>query len=69
MKSKHLGGDFVMQNRTCFVCGSFDHFAAYCDNYPWKKLNSRDTRVYGNNQVRVNNNFTNKIHSNVNITN
>lgn len=67
MKSQQLGGDFVMQNRTCFVCGSFDHFAAYCDNNPWKKVTSRDTRIYGHNKIRVNNNFTNQTHSNVNM--
>ena len=54
-----------MQNKTCFVCGSFDHFAAYYDNNPWKKVNSRNTRVNGNNQVRVNNHFSNQTHSNV----
>ncbi|GKG32603.1 hypothetical protein Tco_0430113, partial [Tanacetum coccineum] len=24
-KSKELGNDFVMQNKACYVCGSFDH--------------------------------------------
>jgi CxxC motif-containing protein len=56
-----------MQNKTCFVCGSFDHFAAYCDNNPWKKVTSRDTRVFGNKQPRVNNYVSNQTHSNVKI--
>ncbi|GJU93984.1 hypothetical protein Tco_1318740 [Tanacetum coccineum] len=26
LKSQQLGSDFVMYNKACFVCGSFDHF-------------------------------------------
>ena len=59
LKSQQLDIGFVMKNTTCFVYGSFDHFATYCENDPWKKVNSRDTRVSGNTQPRVyNNNFS-----------
>ncbi|GKA41422.1 hypothetical protein Tco_0734015 [Tanacetum coccineum] len=29
-KSKQLGNDFVMQNKACYVCGSFDHLQYTC---------------------------------------
>jgi hypothetical protein len=64
LKSQQLGTDFVMQNKTCFVCGSFDHFAAYCNHNSSKKVDSRDTRVSWNRQARVNNNFAKETHSN-----
>jgi hypothetical protein len=67
MKSQQLGSDFVMLNKACFVCGSFDHLSAYCEYNPWKKVTSRDTRVFGNKQSRVNNYVTNQTHSNVKI--
>ena len=67
MKSQQLGSDFVMLNKACFVCGSFDHLSAYCEYNPWKKVTSRDTRVFGNKQPRVNNYVSNHTHSNVKI--
>ncbi|GKE51729.1 hypothetical protein Tco_1486885 [Tanacetum coccineum] len=30
-KSQQLGSDFVMYNKACFVCGSFDHVQADCN--------------------------------------
>ncbi|GKD78739.1 hypothetical protein Tco_1341360 [Tanacetum coccineum] len=30
-KSQQLGSDFVMYNKACFVCGSFDHMQANCN--------------------------------------
>ncbi|GKA67833.1 hypothetical protein Tco_0767750 [Tanacetum coccineum] len=30
-KSQKLGSDFVMYNKACFVCGSFDHVQADCN--------------------------------------
>nr|GEX22981.1 ribonuclease H-like domain-containing protein [Tanacetum cinerariifolium] len=30
LKSQQLGKDFVMQNKTCFKCGHFDHLAYDC---------------------------------------
>ncbi|GJW21431.1 ribonuclease H-like domain-containing protein [Tanacetum coccineum] len=31
-KSQQLGSDFVMNNKACFVCGSFDHLKKDCIN-------------------------------------
>nr|GEX29511.1 hypothetical protein [Tanacetum cinerariifolium] len=30
LKSQQLGKDFLMQNKTCFKCGYFDHLASNC---------------------------------------
>ncbi|GJU63871.1 ribonuclease H-like domain-containing protein [Tanacetum coccineum] len=50
-KSQQLGNDFVMYNKACFVCGSFDHAQANC-NY-----HKRERVVYENNYTRVNYNY------------
>ncbi|GKB15591.1 putative ribonuclease H-like domain-containing protein [Tanacetum coccineum] len=50
-KSQQLGSDFVMYNKACFVCGSFDHVQAHC-NY-----HQRERVVSGNNYTRVNYNY------------
>ncbi|GKE99567.1 hypothetical protein Tco_0022918, partial [Tanacetum coccineum] len=58
-KSNQLGSDFVMYNKACFICGSFDHVQAHC------KYHQRERMVYENNYNRVNYNYTtNKIHLN-----
>ncbi|GJY04617.1 hypothetical protein Tco_0370557 [Tanacetum coccineum] len=58
-KSNQLGSDFVMYNKACFVCGSFDHIQAHC------KYHQRERMVYGNNYNRVHYNYTtNRFHSN-----
>ncbi|GJV27944.1 hypothetical protein Tco_1384392 [Tanacetum coccineum] len=58
-KSNQLGSDFVMYNKACFICGSFDHVQAHC------KYHRREMMVYGNNYNRVNYNYTtNRTHSN-----
>ncbi|GJR69695.1 putative ribonuclease H-like domain-containing protein [Tanacetum coccineum] len=54
LKSQQLGGDFVMYNKACFVCGSFDHVQAHC-NY-----HQREGMVNGNNYTRVNYNYSAK---------
>ncbi|GKC89889.1 ribonuclease H-like domain-containing protein [Tanacetum coccineum] len=46
-KSQQLGSDFVMYNKACFVCGSFDHVQADC-NY-----HQRERVVSGNNYTRT----------------
>ncbi|GKA56771.1 ribonuclease H-like domain-containing protein [Tanacetum coccineum] len=51
-KSQQLGSDFVMYNKACFVCGSFDHLQANC-NY-----HQRERVVSGNNYTRVNYNYS-----------
>ncbi|GJZ06942.1 putative ribonuclease H-like domain-containing protein [Tanacetum coccineum] len=53
-KSQQLGSDFVMYNKACFVCGSFDHVQADC-NY-----HQRERVVSGNNYTRVNYNYSAK---------
>ncbi|GJW35059.1 hypothetical protein Tco_0057979 [Tanacetum coccineum] len=53
-KSQQLGSDFVMYNKACFVCGSFDHVQANC-NY-----HQRERVVSGNNYTRVNYNYSTK---------
>ncbi|GJU61470.1 hypothetical protein Tco_1243305 [Tanacetum coccineum] len=45
-KSQQLGSDFMMYNKACFVCGSFDHVYAHC-NY-----HQRERVVSGNNYTR-----------------
>ncbi|GJV77479.1 ribonuclease H-like domain-containing protein [Tanacetum coccineum] len=51
-KSQQLGSDFVMYNKACFVCGSFDHLQANC-NY-----HQRERVVSENNYTRVNYNYS-----------
>ncbi|GKD06518.1 hypothetical protein Tco_1181492, partial [Tanacetum coccineum] len=53
-KSNQLGSDFVMYNKACFICGSFDHVQAHC------KYHQREMVVYGNNYNRVTYNYTTK---------
>ncbi|GJV55523.1 putative ribonuclease H-like domain-containing protein [Tanacetum coccineum] len=59
LKSQQLGSDFVMYNKACFVCVSFDHIQAHC------KYHQRERMVYGNNYNRVKYNYTtNRTHPN-----
>ncbi|GJX05609.1 putative ribonuclease H-like domain-containing protein [Tanacetum coccineum] len=51
-KSNQLGSDFVMYNKACFICGSFNHVQAHC------KYHQRERMVYENNYNRVNYNYT-----------
>ncbi|GJS48342.1 ribonuclease H-like domain-containing protein [Tanacetum coccineum] len=51
-KSQQLGSDFVMYNKACFVCGSFDHLQTNC-NY-----HQRERVVSGSNYTRVNYNYS-----------
>ncbi|GKA71450.1 putative ribonuclease H-like domain-containing protein, partial [Tanacetum coccineum] len=53
-KSQQLGSDFVMYNKACFVCGSFDHVQA---DYNYHQ---RERVVSGNNYTRVNYNYSAK---------
>ncbi|GJW39001.1 putative ribonuclease H-like domain-containing protein [Tanacetum coccineum] len=52
LKSQQLGSDFMMYNKACFVCRSFDHIQAHC------KYHQRERMVYGNNYNKVNYNYT-----------
>ncbi|GJR11734.1 putative ribonuclease H-like domain-containing protein [Tanacetum coccineum] len=51
-KSQQLGSDFVMYNKACFVCESFDHMQANCNYHQRKRM------VSGNNYTRVNYNYS-----------
>ncbi|GJY28504.1 ribonuclease H-like domain-containing protein [Tanacetum coccineum] len=53
-KSQQLGNDFVMYNKVCFVCGSFDHMQANC-NY-----HERERMVSQNNYTKVKYNYSAK---------
>ncbi|GKC32987.1 hypothetical protein Tco_1040281, partial [Tanacetum coccineum] len=53
-KSQQLGSNFVMYNKACFVCGSFDHVQAEC-NY-----HQRERAVSRNNYTRVDYNYSAK---------
>ncbi|GJT96908.1 putative ribonuclease H-like domain-containing protein [Tanacetum coccineum] len=53
-KSQQLGSDFMMYNKACFVCESFNHVHADC-NY-----HQRERVVSGNNYTRVNYNYSAK---------
>ncbi|GJW96397.1 hypothetical protein Tco_0178205 [Tanacetum coccineum] len=56
-KFHQLGSNFVMYNKACFVCGSFDHVQVNCDYHQRERVVSR------NNYSRVNNyNSTKKVH-------
>ncbi|GJZ83248.1 uncharacterized mitochondrial protein-like protein [Tanacetum coccineum] len=46
-KSQQLGSNFVMYNKACFVCGSFDHVQAHCNYHQRERVESRNnyTRV------------------------
>ncbi|GJV40197.1 ribonuclease H-like domain-containing protein [Tanacetum coccineum] len=46
-KSNQLGSDFVMNNKACFSCGSFNHLQINCPNHQKKRI------VFGNNYNRV----------------
>ncbi|GKF50167.1 hypothetical protein Tco_0146634, partial [Tanacetum coccineum] len=53
-KSQQLGSDFVMYNKACFICESFNHVQADC-NY-----HQRERMVSGNNYTRINYNYSAK---------
>ncbi|GJZ77801.1 putative ribonuclease H-like domain-containing protein, partial [Tanacetum coccineum] len=46
-KSNQLGSEFVMYNKTCFICGSFNHLQKNCTYHQKKKV------VNGKNYNRV----------------
>nr|GEZ39404.1 retrotransposon Orf1 [Tanacetum cinerariifolium] len=39
-KSQQLGSNFVMYNKACFVCGSFDHIQADCNCHQMERVNA-----------------------------
>ncbi|GJW02866.1 putative ribonuclease H-like domain-containing protein [Tanacetum coccineum] len=41
-KSNQLGKDFMMYNKACFICGSFNHLQINCDNHQRRGIVSRN---------------------------
>ncbi|GJY39615.1 putative ribonuclease H-like domain-containing protein [Tanacetum coccineum] len=37
-KSNQLGSDFVMYNKACFICGSFDHVQTHCKYHQRERM-------------------------------
>ncbi|GKA18697.1 putative ribonuclease H-like domain-containing protein, partial [Tanacetum coccineum] len=50
-KSNQLGSEFVMYNKACYGCGSFDHIQFYCPNHQKKR------RVIRNNYNKVDHDY------------
>ncbi|GJZ30538.1 putative ribonuclease H-like domain-containing protein [Tanacetum coccineum] len=41
-KSNQLGKDFVMYNKACYICGSFNHLQINCNNHQRRDIVSRN---------------------------
>ena len=41
LKSNQLGDDFAFYNKACYICGSFDHLAAFCNQWVTGYENNR----------------------------
>jgi hypothetical protein len=52
VKSQQFGSDFEFNNKSCHICGSFDHLHAYCNYHKGKREVFRNTRVNENNVNR-----------------
>nr|GEW82002.1 uncharacterized mitochondrial protein AtMg00810-like [Tanacetum cinerariifolium] len=52
-KSQQLGSDFVMYNKACFVCGSFDHVQANCNYRQRERVVSWNNHTRGNSQLKL----------------
>ncbi|GJS00045.1 hypothetical protein Tco_0316553 [Tanacetum coccineum] len=64
MMCQRLGSNFEMINKSCYVCGSFDHLQYDCDNHQ-RQFNNFQSMVkpVWNNAKRVNHqNFSKKTH-------
>ncbi|GKA34155.1 ribonuclease H-like domain-containing protein, partial [Tanacetum coccineum] len=46
-KSQQLGSDFVMYNKACFVCGSFDHVQANCNYHQRERVGHAQKKDQG----------------------
>ncbi|GJR44161.1 ribonuclease H-like domain-containing protein [Tanacetum coccineum] len=63
MMSQRLGSNFVMFNKACYVCGSFDHLQVDCNYHHKQFQNQRMVKPVWNNAQRVNHqNFAKKTH-------
>ncbi|GJV85254.1 hypothetical protein Tco_1525152 [Tanacetum coccineum] len=63
-KSQQLGNDFVMHNKACYICGSFDHLQYTCKQK--RQLNGqREEKPVWKNTRRVNDHYSTRMtHSN-----
>ncbi|GJY39099.1 ribonuclease H-like domain-containing protein [Tanacetum coccineum] len=52
-KSQQLGSNFVMYNKACFVCGSFDHLKKDCSKRMVKPVWNNARRVNHQNSPRI----------------
>nr|GEU69610.1 retrotransposon Orf1 [Tanacetum cinerariifolium] len=60
LKSQQLGKDFMMHNKACYICGSFDHLQYTCKEK--RQLNDkREEKPLWNNAGRVNHQNSSKI--------
>ncbi|GKD45590.1 hypothetical protein Tco_1270235 [Tanacetum coccineum] len=63
-KSQQLGNDFVMHNKACYICGSFDHLQYTCKHKRHVNGQKEEKPVWKNTR-RVNDHYsTRMIHSN-----
>ena len=62
LKSQQLGNDFVLNNKACHICGSFDHLHAKCDYHLGRREVNGPKRVYTN---KFQNNTHPNSHSNM----
>ncbi|GKD40064.1 ribonuclease H-like domain-containing protein, partial [Tanacetum coccineum] len=46
LKSQQLGKDFVMQNKACYKCGSFENLKVNCNKNKWVNKGKNWSRVY-----------------------
>ncbi|GJW24739.1 hypothetical protein Tco_0038550 [Tanacetum coccineum] len=53
LKSQQLGSDFVMNNKACFVCGSFDHLKKDCGKRIIKPVWKNTRRVNDHYSTRM----------------
>ncbi|GKA71581.1 hypothetical protein Tco_0777720 [Tanacetum coccineum] len=53
LKSQQLGNEFVMYNKSCFVCGSFDHLKKDCCKRMVKPVWNNAKRVNHKNSTRM----------------
>ncbi|GJW67917.1 hypothetical protein Tco_0122341 [Tanacetum coccineum] len=53
LKSQQLGSDFVMNNKACFVCGSFDHLKKDCGKRIIKPVWKNTRRLNDHYSIRM----------------
>ncbi|GJR82463.1 putative ribonuclease H-like domain-containing protein [Tanacetum coccineum] len=51
-KSQQLGSDFVMYNKACFVCGSFNHVQANCNYHQRERMEHSSKSSFNETSLR-----------------